>query len=69
MFVNLTKIFQQTVNLGNEKLKSISNLKLGVITCGGFFITIVNIIKQNANKSYVEIFKDESTRKNGYVFN
>jgi len=53
-------IFQQTVYLGNEKPKSISNLKFGDIACGcgGFFITIVNIIKQNANKSYFEIFKD-----------
>ncbi|HBS86183.1 MAG TPA: N-6 DNA methylase [Bacteroidales bacterium] len=40
--------------------ESISTLKFGDIACGcgGFFITIVNKIKQKSNKSYFEIFKD-----------
>ena len=40
--------------------KTISNFKFGDIACGcgGFFITIVNTIRQNTNKSYFEIFKD-----------
>ena len=39
--------------------KSLSDLKFGDIACGcgGFFITIVNTIKQNTNRSYFEIFK------------
>ncbi|MHB9140640.1 MAG: Eco57I restriction-modification methylase domain-containing protein [Paludibacter sp.] len=43
-----------------EKQKTISNLKFGDIACGcgGFFITIVNIIKQQTNKNYFEIYKD-----------
>lgn len=40
--------------------KAISNLKFGDIACGcgGFFITIVNIIRHTTNKSYFEIYKD-----------
>lgn len=40
--------------------RDVSNLKFGDIACGcgGFFITIVNAIKQNTHKSYFEIFKD-----------
>ena len=43
-----------------EKQKTISNLQFGDIACGcgGFFITIVNTIKQQTNKNYFEIYKD-----------
>ncbi len=53
-------IVKETLNKFSEGTKSISNAKFGDIACGcgGFFITIVDAIKQNANKSYFEIFKD-----------
>jgi len=52
-------IVAEAIKKAGER-KSISNLKFGDIACGcgGFFITIVNIIKQNTSKSYFEIFKN-----------
>ena len=51
-------IVDETIKNDKEH-KIISNLKFGDIACGcgGFFITIVNTIKQQTNKSYFEIFK------------
>lgn len=52
-------IVAETLKKVDER-KSISNLKFGDIACGcgGFFVTIVNAIRQQANLSYFEIFKN-----------